>query len=111
MSQRLLSLGLIIGSTAAANSYAAVCEYKLASQWNNGFLANITITNDTDTTIDGWQVNWELANGESINNGWSASFSNSNPYSASDLGWNSVIRPGGSIEFGFVGKKQPPQIT
>ncbi|RYY76914.1 MAG: PKD domain-containing protein [Gammaproteobacteria bacterium] len=89
----------------SASSYAARCEYVIQSEWNSGFVAAIRITNDTNTAINGWSVNWSYADGSSRTGGWNANFSGNNPYSASNVGWNGQINPGQTAEFGIQGNK------
>ena len=89
----------------AANSVAARCDYVVQSDWNNGFVAAIRITNDTTTPINGWSVNWSYTDGTRRTGGWNANFNGNNPYSASGVGWNDRINPGQTIEFGVQGSK------
>jgi len=100
-----------LASLFAASSYGAQCEYQVSNDWNSGFVATIRITNDTTTTIDGWDVNWSYSGSNQFSSGWNANFSGSNPYSASSLGWNSSIQPGQSVEFGFQGSKANGSAT
>ncbi|MPW29044.1 PKD domain-containing protein [Agarivorans sp. B2Z047] len=84
---------------------SASCKYEVQNHWNAGFVATITITNNGNEVIDGWDVNWNYADGSVMSNGWNANFSGSNPYSASSLSWNSRIQPGQSVSFGLQGNK------
>ena len=95
--------GLLISQSAV--THAARCEYVIQSDWNSGFVAAIRITNDTTTPINGWSVNWSYSDGSKRTGGWNANFSGSNPYTATNLGWNGTIQPGQSIEFGVQGSK------
>jgi len=81
------------------------CTYVINSQWNNGFTAAIRIKNTTAQTINGWSVNWQYSDGSKVANLWNASLVGSNPYTASNLSWNSTIQPGQTLEFGFQGSK------
>jgi endo-1,4-beta-xylanase len=97
-------LGVSAGLAAfSLNAYAA-CTYSVDNEWNNGFVASITIKNDTGAAINNWNVNWQYASNR-ITNSWNANFSGSNPYSASNVGWNGNIAAGQSISFGFQGDK------
>lgn len=101
----LLPLGAGVMSLSTMSSHAAVCEYVIDNQWNSGFVAKVRITNDTNTTINGWDVSWGYSGDNRVSNSWNANLSGSNPYSASGLSWNSTIQPGQSAEFGFQGSK------
>jgi len=98
-----MTAGLMLLESASA--YAARCEYVIQSEWNSGFVAAIRITNDTNTAINGWSVNWSYTDGSKQTGGWNANFSGSNPYSASNVGWNGNINPGQTAEFGVQGNK------
>ncbi len=86
----------------ASQSANAACTYTVDNQWGSGFVASITVKNDTAATVNGWSVNWQYANNR-ITNGWNANFSGSNPYTATNLSWNGSIAPGQSVSFGFQG--------
>ncbi len=89
-------------SSAIAN---AKCSYVYNSQWNNGFTAAIRIQNISAKPIVNWSVNWEYVDGSRVTNLWNATLSGNNPYTASNLSWNSTIQPGQTVEFGFQGSK------
>lgn len=101
-----------------ANSHAALCEYVVQSEWGNGFVAAVRITNNTNTPINGWSVNWNYTDGTTRTGGWNANISGNNPFTASGVGWNDRINPGQSVEFGVQGNKgvanspaQRPTVT
>ena len=98
-----MTAGLLL--LESASTYAARCEYVIQSDWNSGFVAAIRITNDTSTAINGWSVSWSYTDGSKQTGGWNANFSGSNPYSASNVGWNGSINPGQTAEFGIQGNK------
>ncbi len=80
-----------------------MCDYVISNAWNTGFVANIRLTNTGNQTVNGWTVSWAYSDGSSISNLWNANLSGSNPYTASNLGWNASIAPGQTVEFGFQG--------
>lgn len=98
-------MGFGIFALQAAQSHAAKCEYVVQSDWNNGFVASIRITNNTSNAINGWSVNWAYTDGTSRTGGWNANVTGNNPYTATNLNWNNTINPGQSIEFGVQGTK------
>lgn len=81
------------------------CEYIIDNEWNSGFVALITLTNNGTSAVNGWTVSWEYAPGTDRTNGWNAMVTGSNPYTASNLAWNAVIQPGQSVSFGMQGTK------
>lgn len=83
---------------------SAACTYTVESEWSTGFVANITIKNDTGAAINNWSVNWQYANNR-MSSGWNANFSGTNPYTATNMGWNGSIGVGQSVSFGVQGEK------
>lgn len=98
----------LVGASAAlavlSHSAFAACTYSIDSEWPSGFVASITIKNDTSAPINGWSVNWQYS-ANRISGTWNANFSGSNPYTATNVGWNGSIAPGQSASFGFQGEK------
>lgn len=72
------------------------------STWNNGFTADISITNTGTSTINGWTLAFTLPAGQSITSGWNATFSpSSGQVSARNLSYNATLAPGATIDIGF----------
>lgn len=94
----------VIASLASLHSYAA-CQYRVVNEWAGGFVAGITITNTGTSPINGWNLQWQYTGDNRLTNGWSGSYTGSNPYQVANLGWNAQIQPGQSIELGFQGSK------
>jgi len=70
--------------------------------WNSGLTDNITITNTGSSPINGWQLKFNLASGQSITSGWSASYSpSSGTVTASNVSYNGALAPGASTTIGF----------
>ncbi|MEN0036824.1 MAG: glycoside hydrolase family 6 protein [Cellvibrio sp.] len=107
----LLSLGL----AAASQGAAASCVYKISNEWNTGLTGEIVITNSSTTAVSGWTVGWQYATNR-LTSSWNANLSGSNPYTASNLGWNGTLQPGQSTSFGFQvdkrgGTAEVPSLT
>ena len=94
-----LSQRLTLDESAPATS----CEYAVAGSWGEQFQGSITITNNSDEVVNGWDVTWEYTDGSTITNVWNANLSGTNPYNAASLDWNASIQPGESVSFGFNG--------
>ncbi len=77
------------------------CEYVVSNEWSSGYTAAIRIHNEGSAALNGWSVHWEYSDGSQVTNGWNAQIEGSNPYSATDMGWNGTVQPGQSVEFGF----------
>ena len=92
-------------SSSVSNNGKAQCSYQIQSQWSNGFTAAIRVKNVSTQPISGWSVNWKYADNSKVTNLWNANLSGANPYTATNLNWNSTIQPGQLVEFGFQGSK------
>lgn len=92
----LLSFGLV----AASQGAAASCVYKISNEWNTGLTGEIVVTNNSTAAVNGWTVGWQYATNR-VTSSWNANLSGSNPYTASNLGWNGALPPGQSATFGF----------
>lgn len=108
--RRILKIGLclmVLGHPT--HGLAAQCEFKVKNEWQSGYTAEITVYNNTDSAINGWEVGLEFNHGESINNAWRAQLSGNSPYQFKNLSWNNTINPSSSKSFGFNVKKSDGQ--
>lgn len=94
----------------ASTGVHAACDYSIANQWGNGFTATITVTNDSASTVNGWNISWQYASNVAISNSWSAALRGSNPYTASNMAWNGNLGVGQSVTFGFQATGNASQI-
>ncbi|KOV97283.1 glycosyl hydrolase family 5 [Streptomyces sp. NRRL B-1140] len=81
----------------------ASCKVTYAPNvWEGGFTADVTITNTGSSRLDAWKLSFALPSGQRISNAWNATVSpSSGAVTASGLGHNAQIAPGGSQTFGF----------
>jgi cellulase/cellobiase CelA1 len=98
------------GPTATANlaiipPVTGACHVTYTpNNWQGGFTANITIANNGATAINGWTLTFTFPGDQKITNPWNASVTQSGEnVTATNLGYNSTIAPGGSQSFGFQG--------
>ena len=89
---------------SANPSAMAACSFKIASDWGSGHIGEITVTNNTAAAVSNWSLNWQFANNR-ITSIWNAALSGSNPYTATNVGWNGSLQPGQSATFGFQVEK------
>jgi hypothetical protein len=97
-------IGLGAALFSLPNAASAACTFTIDNEWSGGYVASITIKNDTATPINAWNVNWQF-NTNRMTSGWNANFSGSNPYVATNMAWNGNIAAGQSISFGFQAEK------
>ncbi|KAB1949706.1 glycosyl hydrolase family 5 [Micromonospora sp. ALFpr18c] len=83
----------------------ASCAVKYtANSWNNGFTADVQITNTGSSAINGWTMTYNLPGGQAVTNAWNATVSQSGSgVTARNVGHNGSIAPGGTASFGYQG--------
>ncbi len=98
-------------SSSSAASGSGNCTYVVTNQWHGGFTGAIRITNNGTGAINGWNVSWSYSDGSRVTSSWNASVTGSNPYNASNVGWNGTIQPGQTVEFGIQGTSTSNQAS
>jgi poly(hydroxyalkanoate) depolymerase family esterase len=74
------------------------------SNWQGGFTANITVTNNNSSTINGWTLTFTFPGDQKITNAWNATYTQSGQsVSLKNVSYNPTISPGGSQSLGFQG--------
>ncbi len=84
----------------------AICTatYKLWSDWGTGFSGEVSITNNTAGSIDGWEVAWSYGGSQKIIEMWNGRHQQADSMvSVKDIGWNAKLPEKSSILFGFIG--------
>ncbi|MVZ99972.1 protein kinase [Actinomadura sp. LD22] len=94
------------GTSATAAVTACSVAYRIDGSWPQGFQATVRITNLGTAAIDGWRLGFDLPDGQSITQVWNAGQRQdgaSVTVTAAD--WNRSIPPRGTVEFGFLGRR------
>ena len=94
----------LTASPAGSGSTAATCSatFAYASQWGNGFTANVTVTNTGTVATKSWKVTWTWSGNQAITNSWNAVVTSSGTsVTATNQSYNAVIAAGGNTSFGF----------
>ena len=74
----------------------------VVNAWNTGLTASITITNTGGSTMNGWSLVFTLPSGQTITNGWNASYGpTSGQVTATNVSYNGTLAPGASTTIGF----------
>lgn len=92
--------------TAPQSSTDSACsvDYDIASAWPGGFVANITVHNDSMTPINGWRLAWTFSNGEGVSSAWGGDAAQSGTnVTIVNAPWAATIGHHGSVSLGFVG--------
>ncbi|KOV75047.1 MULTISPECIES: glycoside hydrolase family 6 protein [unclassified Streptomyces] len=111
----LVALGLLAGASGTAfaalpgGSGAAVAavpcavDYKIQSQWDTGFTAAVTITNN-GAAKSAWSLKWSYGGTQKVTSGWNAKISQSGTaVTAANESYNGALATGGTVSFGFNG--------
>lgn len=90
-------------STGTQGSACSV-HYAVTNQWPGGFGANIVITNTGTTTINGWNLQFSFANGQTITQLWNGSYTQAGgAVTVTNASYNGSLSPGGTANPGFNG--------
>ncbi|GHI03008.1 cellulose 1,4-beta-cellobiosidase [Streptomyces cellostaticus] len=109
----LAALALVAGASgtaltaapAGATTTAIPCtvDYKVQNQWDTGFTAAVTVTNNT-AAKSSWSLKWSYAGNQKVTSGWNAKISQSGTaVTAANETYNGTLGTGGSVSFGFNG--------
>ncbi len=100
----LVGTGFLTAPVAVAAEIACTVEYRTAD-WDTGFTANLTLRNE-GPPITSWRVGWTFADGQRVQQGWSATFAQTGAaVTATNLDYNGALATGASTSFGFNGTK------
>jgi Glycosyl hydrolase family 48/Cellulose binding domain len=87
-------------STPAPGGVTAT--YHVDSQWNNGFVATVTVRNGGTTTLRSWRVTWSFGGNQQITNSWNTTLTQSGTtVTANNASYNGTLAPGATTTFGF----------
>ncbi|MFD3496622.1 glycoside hydrolase family 6 protein [Streptomyces sp. NPDC058676] len=109
----LAALALVAGASGTAfavvpgdvGAAAIPCtvDYKVQNQWDTGFTAAVTVTNN-GAAKSSWAVKWSYAGNQKVTSGWNAKVSQSGTaVTATNESYNGTLATGGSASFGFQG--------
>ncbi|WP_332112447.1 extracellular catalytic domain type 1 short-chain-length polyhydroxyalkanoate depolymerase [Streptomyces gossypiisoli] len=114
MGSRVLTFFGLDESGPAPQPQPGACRVTAtANAWNTGLTASVTITNTGTTAIDGWRLGFTLPTGQTITNGWGATYApGTGTVTAANVAYNATIAPNGSVSIGYrashTGADGPP---
>jgi hypothetical protein len=86
---------------------AATCKiaYRIVTTWPGFFQVDIALTNQSGAAWNGWNLQWQFANGQNFSQGWNGTFGqNGASANIANASWNAAIPPGGTLTgVGFNG--------
>jgi signal transduction histidine kinase len=94
---------------SAAPALACRVKYAKQTEWQVGFVVDMTLTNTGTQVIDGWQMTFTFTNAQKITNSWGAAFTQNGGHITAD-GTSSISRiaPSKSVTFGFQATRNGP---
>jgi serine/threonine protein kinase len=104
------SLGTPVPETSTPSSAPAPPEvpactaaFAVGNTWPDGYEAAVTVRNEGDQDVTGWQLTWTLPDGHEINNLWGGQDTqDGTAVTVTNDDYNVTIRPGASIEVGMT---------
>ncbi len=77
--------------------------YSNLNDWGAGFTANVVITNNGSSAINGWTLTWSFGGNQTVTNLWNGSYTQTGQsVSVTNLSYNNIIpASGGTVNFGF----------
>ncbi|MEO3774010.1 cellulose binding domain-containing protein [Micromonospora sp. B9E7] len=90
--------------------------YRAVNSWPGGFQGEVTVANNTTTTINGWTVGLTLAGGQAISSLWSGTNTGTTGnVSVRNAAYNGTLGSNASTTFGFTatgdGSTPPGNVT
>ncbi len=97
-------------SNPAVSADQVDVKVDITSDWNDGYVAQITITNNGDEAINGWQL--VIATTSKIGNYWGFEYTDNGDgtYTLKPVDYTFTVYPHSSVTFGFVATKAGDQI-
>ncbi|MER6132202.1 PHB depolymerase family esterase [Streptomyces sp. NPDC001815] len=103
MAARALTFFGLDSSGPAPQPQPGACKVTATtSAWSTGLTGSVTITNTGTTRIDGWKLGFTLPSGQSITNGWGATYAPaSGAVTATNAAYNGTIAANASVSIGY----------
>lgn len=101
-------------TTSGGGTVTAI--YQVFSDWQNGFVAQVTVTNNAPRTITAWTVTWTFAGNQQVANSWNTRLTQSGgSVIARNASYSGTLAPGQATSFGFLatysGRNVPPTLS
>ncbi|WP_324787975.1 glycoside hydrolase family 6 protein [Streptomyces sp. H51] len=93
----------VVPADAGLSAVPCTVDYTVQNQWDTGFTAAVTVTNN-GAAKSAWSLKWSYAGNQKITNYWNAKVSQSGTaVTANNESYNGTLATGGSAGFGFQG--------
>lgn len=96
--------GAMVATATATAAASPTATFVKVSDWGTGWEGRYTITNGGSSTLNSWQVEFDLPTGTTVGSYWNALMNHDGQhYRFTNQHWNGTITPGASVTFGFLG--------
>jgi hypothetical protein len=83
---------------------ACTVTYRNTSEWSQGFVAQVTVTNLAATEVNGWTVAFTYPGDQRVHSSWNATVhQTTTTVTAANRPYNAAIAPGAATTFGLQG--------
>jgi hypothetical protein len=90
----------VAGAGPASAATGCSVSYAVQSQWNNGFVVSITITNLGDP-ITNWSLKYSYSGNQQLSNGWNGNWTQSGQnVTVTNASYNGSVATNGTVNFG-----------
>ncbi|MEV4387119.1 cellulose binding domain-containing protein [Micromonospora sp. NPDC049580] len=95
---------------------SCAATYRAVNSWPGGFQGEVTVANNTATSISGWTVRLTLASGQAISSLWNGTNTGTTGnVTVRNAAYNGTLAPNASTTFGFTatgnGDTPPSNVT
>ena len=99
--------------TAGPATSTCAVRFAATTDWGNGFVANVDITNTGDHALDTWTLTFTWPTSwQSVDSGWNATWTQSGAtVRVVNADGNRVLSPGATTTVGFVGSYHGPNVA
>jgi len=103
MAARALTFFGLDSSGPAPQPQPGACKVTATTNaWSTGLTGSVTLTNIGTTSVNGWKLGFTLPSGQSITNGWGATYAPvSGSVTATNVAYNGTIAPNASVTIGY----------
>jgi poly(hydroxyalkanoate) depolymerase family esterase len=103
MAARALTFFGLDSSGPAPQPQPGACKVAATTNaWNTGLTGSLTLTNTGTTAINGWTLGFTLPAGQTVTNGWGATYTpSSGAVTATNVSYNGTLAPGASVSIGY----------
>ena len=103
MAARALTFFGLDSSGPGPQPQPGACKVTVTTNaWSTGLTGSVTITNTGTTRIEGWKLAFTLPSGQTITNGWGATYAPaSGAVTATNVTYNDSLAPNASVGIGY----------